>query len=101
MEVKEFKVGEFAAIVGDGLKADGLWDGSFVYLAGDTFIRETEADPYLFRRAFIAARVVDYHIQAEEKPFLITAKDLDEVGQLDLALLIEMYENDFKGEDDE
>lgn len=105
MEAKEqpfeFKAGMFAAIVGDGLEADGLSDGSYVYLAGDTFIRETEEDPYLFRRAFIAAQVVNYHIQVEEKPFLITAKDLDDVGEVALAALTETYEEDFKGEDDE
>lgn len=105
MEAKEqpfeFKTGMFAAIVGEGLAENGLSDGSFVYLAGDTFIRETEADPYLFRRAFIAARVDKYHVMVEEKPFLITAKDLGEVGNLDLAILVEMYENDFKGEDEE
>ncbi|MNN96040.1 hypothetical protein D3C81_2149560 [compost metagenome] len=54
----------------------------------------------MFRRAFVAARVVDLHIQANEKPFLITAKNLVDVSENDLGALVATYEQDF-GEDEE
>lgn len=100
MEAKEFKAGEFVQIVGKDLEENGIPEGSYLYLAGDTFIRETPDDAYLYRKAFVAARVVDLHIQAEEKPFLVTAKNFAEVGEFELAALVSMYEQDF-GEDDE
>lgn len=96
----EFKSGDFAQVEGTDLEANGIPDGSILYLAGDTFIRESEDDPYLFRRAFVAARVVDFHIQAEEKPFLITAKNLVDVSQDDSSVLLATYEADF-GEENE
>lgn len=101
MEAKEFKAGEFVEIVGGSLEKDGLPEGTVVYLAGDTFIREREDDPYLFRRAFVAAKVVDYHIQADDKPFLITAKNLGEVDEGELAVLTEVYLADFGGDEDD
>lgn len=101
MEVKEFKAGEFAEIVGGHIEKDGLPEGMVVYLAGDTFIRESEDDPYLFRRAFVAARVLDYHIQADEKPFLITAKSLGEVDEDEVAVLTEVYVADFGDDQDD
>lgn len=101
MEAKEFKAGEFVEIVGGSLEKDGLPEGTVVYLAGDTFIREREDDPYLFRRAFVAAKVVDYHIQADDKPFLITAKNLGEVDDDELAVLTEVYLADFGDNEDE
>lgn len=96
----EFKTGDFAQVEGDELEENGIPHGSFLYLAGDTFIRETEDDPYLFRRAFIAARVIDYHINVDEKPFLITAKNLIDVSVDDRGYLTATYEADFKGEED-
>lgn len=101
MEAKEFKSGEFVRVVGDELKENSIEDGTYLYLAGDTFIREREDDPYLFRRAFVAAKVVDYHIQADDKPFLITAKNLGEVEEHELAVLTEVYLADFGGDEDE
>lgn len=99
MEVKdqliEFKAGQFAVLEGEGLAKDGLPGGTIVYLAGDTFLRESEDDPYLFRRAFLAAKVVEYHIQVQDKPFLITAKHLARVEDFELAALTEAYEADF------
>lgn len=99
MEVKEFKAGEFAQINGSALAKDGLPDGTLVYLAGDTFIRECEEDPYLFRRAFLAAHIHEYHIQVQDKPFLITAKDLGPVEDFELAILEEAYLEDFSPKD--
>jgi hypothetical protein len=96
----EFKSGDFAQVEGNDLAEHGIPEGSFLYLAGDTFIRETEDDPYLFRRAFVAARVIDYRIQADEKPFLITAKNLIDVSEEDYGVLLATYEADF-GEGEE
>ena len=96
----EFKSGDFVQVQGKDLEENGIPEGSFLYLAGDTFIRETE-DLYLYRKAFIAALVVDYHIQADEKPFLITAKNLASVSDEDLGTLTATYEADFKDDDGE
>lgn len=96
----EFKSGDFAQVEGNDLEENGIPHGSFLYLAGDTFIRETEDDPYLFRRAFVAARVVDYHINVDEKPFLITAKNLIDVSQEDSAVLLATYEADFSDKEE-
>jgi hypothetical protein len=100
VEAKEFKAGEFVAIVSDNLEENGLPEGTYLYLAGDTFVRESEVDPYLYRKAFVAARVVDMHIQADEKPFLVTAKNFIEVAELELAALQAVYEEDFGGENE-
>lgn len=91
----EFKSGDFAQVEGTDLEENGIPEGSFLYLAGDTFIRETEDDPYLFRKAFVAARVVDFRIQVDEKPFLITAKNLIDVSEEDYGVLRATYEADF------
>jgi len=96
----EFKTGDFAQVATADLEEHGIPAGSFLYLAGDSFIRECEEDPYLFRRAFIAARVIDYHIQANEKPFLITAKNLIDVSEEDEKALTAMYVEDFSEDDD-
>lgn len=101
MEVKEFKSGEFVRVVGDDLKENGIEDGSFLYLAGDTFIREQQEDPYLFRKAFVAAQVNGYHIDTENKPFLVTAKNFGDVDERDLLLLQEVYLSDFGEEEEE
>lgn len=95
MEVKEFNAGQFALIEGHDLTADGLPEGTIVYLAGETLIREVENDPYLLRRAFLAAKVTDYHIQVKDKPFLITNKNLTNVEDFELAALNEAYHSDF------
>jgi len=99
VEVKEFKAGDFAQITGKELAKDGLPEGTLVYLAGDTFIREKEDDPYLFRRAFLAARIHEYHIQVQDKPFLITAKNLERPEEFELAILEEAYFEDFSPKD--
>lgn len=99
MEAKEFKAGDFVTIVGTDLEKDGIPEGSHLYLAGDTFIKETPDDPYLYRKAFVAARVIDHHIMADEKPFLVTAKNFSEVESWTLAALVAMYESDFKEDD--
>jgi hypothetical protein len=95
VEVKEFSAGQFALIEGNDIAADGLPEGTIVYLAGETLIREVENDPYLLRRAFLAAKVVEYHIQVEDKPFLITNKNLAPVEEFELAALEEAYHSDF------
>lgn len=94
---KEFKPGDFATISGNELAKDGLTDGMIVYLAGDTLLRESEEDPYLFRKAFLAAEVQEYHINVQGKPFLITAKNLGPVEDFEQAILEEAYEEDFGG----
>lgn len=101
MEAKEFKAGEFVQIVGRDLEKDGILEGSYLYLAGDTFIPETPDDIYLYRKVFVAAKVIDYHIQADSKPFLVTAKNFGTIDEGELELLNAVYEADFKEESDE
>lgn len=99
MEQIEFKAGDFVTIVGKDLEKDGIAEGSYLYLAGDTFVRETPDDAYLYRKAFVAARVQELHIMADEKPFLVTAKNFSAVEDWELAALQAMYESDFKDDD--
>ena len=93
----EVKAGEFVQVVVDTLEKDGITKGSYLYLAGDSLIRETE-DPYLYRKVFVAARVNDYHINAEEKPFLVAGTSVTHVSDEEEVRLTETYNEDFGGE---
>lgn len=93
----EVKAGEFVEVVVDTLEQDGIPKGSYLYLAGDSLIRETE-DPYLYRKVFVAARVNDYHINAEEKPFLVAGSSVTHVSDEEEVKLTETYNEDFGGE---
>lgn len=96
----EFKSGEFVSVASKELEKHGIYEDSYLYLAGDTLVPETEDDPYLFRKVFIAARVVDYHIQAHEKPFLVNAKHFAKLPESEVAMLQAVYEEDFKSEEE-
>lgn len=93
----EVKTGEFVEVVVSTLEKDGIPQGSYLYLAGETLIRESEVDPYLFRKVFIAARVKDYHINAEEKPFLVAGTSVTHVSDDEEVKLTETYNEDFGG----
>ncbi|QHJ80637.1 MAG: hypothetical protein [Bacteriophage sp.] len=95
----EVKTGEFVEVVVDTLEKDGIPQGSYLYLAGETLVRESEQDPYLYRKVFVAARVKDYHIDAEEKPFLVRGESLVPVTQAEYERLDTVYREDFGGED--
>lgn len=99
MAIEAIKAGDFALVISDKLAEHGIEKLSYVYLAGDTLLPESEEDPYLYRKYFIAARVVDHSIQANEKPFLVNAVDLEKVKGLDLAKLTSQYELDFGDKD--
>lgn len=95
----EVKAGEFVQVVVDTLEKDGIPKGSYLYLAGDSLIRETE-DPYLYRKVFVAARINDYHINAEEKPFLVAGSSVTHVSDEEEVKLTETYNEDFGGSDE-
>lgn len=97
--MEQVKAGEFVEVVVNTLEKDGIAQGSYLYLAGDTLIRESEEDPYLFRKVFVAARVKDYHIDAEEKPFLVQGSSVVPVTQAEYERLEAVYKEDFGGEE--
>lgn len=97
--MEQVKTGEFVEVVVGTLEKDGIPQGSYLYLAGETLVRESEVDPYLFRKVFIAARVKDYHIDAEEKPFLVQGASLVPVSQAEYERLDAVYKEDFGGEE--
>jgi hypothetical protein len=97
--VQPVKAGDFVEVVVSTLEKDGIPQGSYLYLAGDTLIRESEEDPYLYRKVFIAARVNDYHINAEEKPFLVRGESLIHVTDDEEIRLTTIYNEDFGGEE--
>lgn len=102
MEVKEameVKAGDFVQVTTKNLEKDGIPQGSYLYLAGDTLIRESEEDPYLYRKVFVAARINDYHINAEEKPFLVAGASLAHVDDDEEVRLTTIYNEDFGGEE--
>lgn len=93
----EVKAGDFVEVIVKSLEDHGIKEGDYLYLAGDTFVPETPDDPYLFRKVFIAARVIDYHIQADDKPFLVDGKSTTLVDESEKVRLQTVYEEDFKG----
>lgn len=95
----EVKTGEFVEVVVDTLEKDGIPQGGYLYLAGETLVRESEEDLYLYRKVFIAARVKDYHIDAEEKPFLVRGESLTHVSDAEELRLTTVYNEDFGGEE--
>lgn len=97
-EAVEVKAGDFVQVIGKNLEKDGIKQGSYLYLAGDTLIRETD-DPYLYRKVFVAARINDYHIQAEEKPFLVAGASVCHVDDDEEVRLTTIYNEDFGGEE--
>lgn len=99
MEIKELKSGDFVEVVVDTLEKDGIPQGSYLYLAGDTLIREDANDPYLYRKVFVAARINDYHINATEKPFLVAGSSLAALPDSEVERLEVVYKEDFGGEE--
>lgn len=95
----EVKAGDFVKVVVETLEKDGIPQGSYLYLAGDTLIRETE-DPYLYRKVFVAARIVDSHINADEKPFLVAGKSVELVSFEEEQHLTAVYNEDFGKEEE-
>lgn len=99
MEPIEVKAGQFVEVTVDTLEKDGIPQGSYLYLAGDTLVREDVNDPYLYRKVFVAARINNYHINAEEKPFLIAGSSVVPVPEFEAARLENVYKEDFGGEE--
>ena len=97
----EVKAGDFVEVVVDTLEKDGIAQGSQLYLAGDTLVRESEVDPYLYRKVFVAARINDGHINAEEKPFLVRGESLVRVTDEEEVRLTTIYNEDFGGDDEQ
>lgn len=98
-KVQAVQAGEFVEVIVDTLEKDGIPQGSYLYLAGDTLVRESEEDPYLYRKVFVAARINDYHINAEEKPFLVRGESLTHVTDAEEIRLTTIYNEDFGGEE--
>lgn len=90
----EVKAGEFVEVMVDSLEKDGIPKGSYLYLAGDTFV-PVEGEAYKFEKVFIAARIKDNHINTDEKPFLVSGKSLMGLPEMVSKVLIEQYEKDF------
>lgn len=87
--------GQFVKVINDNFVEYGIEKGSYLYLAGSTFIPEKEQDPYLYRLVFTAARVVDGHIQADEKPFLIQGSSVELAEEDKVEEFQRLYEEDF------
>lgn len=78
--VKEVKAGMFCRVQDSTFAEHGVKKNDVIYLAGDTFVRQTE-DPYQFRKVFIGAFLEDDIVQANKKPFLIDGKRLKPVSK--------------------
>lgn len=65
------EVGQFATIDAADNELDryGFSSGDEVYLAGDAIVNVSADDPYQLRRVFIAARVVDGHVNLDDGGF--------------------------------
>ncbi len=95
------KVGQFCKVKVSSLSKYGVQKGDKVYLAGDFQSPIYESDPYVTRRLFIAARVIDDHISdtPETKPFTINGLSLTPVDEAEQARLQTILESDFKPKD--
>ena len=63
-------VGDFCEVVDSELSYYGIKKGDLAYMAGSS--DQPTEDPYTFRRKFIAAKVVDGHVDNDNKPVSYT-----------------------------
>lgn len=96
--MEALETGNFAMVANSSLVKDGLEEFSIVFLVGEGLLPESEEDPYLLRRYFLAAPVVDNHIKVDAAPFLINPKDFIKVSEETETILQAQYEADFGGE---
>jgi hypothetical protein len=73
----------------------GLQKGDIVYIAGEMMTALTEKDPYLYRKLFIAAPVLEGHVQAEDKPLSMDGINLKAVSKSKQKKLYAQFEKDF------
>lgn len=92
-------VGMFVTVKGSRYVDYGIEGGDLVYVAGEMMTPITEKDPYLYRKLFIAAKMVDGHVQASEKPLSMDGVNLKPVSKSKQKKLYAQFEKDFHKEE--
>lgn len=67
---------KFATVVSDNLGDKDLPQGTLVYVAGSYTLPDCEEDPYLYRKVFVVAKVVD-DIIVQEHGWLVDGVSLE------------------------
>ena len=98
---KVIETGQFCTIRGAKYCDYGFKNGETVYVAGEFMSPVDEKDPYAFRKLFIAAKMVDGHVKAEEKPMSIDGLNLKAVSKKKQKELYEAFSNDYQQEEEE
>jgi len=89
------EVGMFATVKGSRYVDYGIQGGDIMYVAGEMMTAITEKDPYLYRKLFVAARVVEGHVQAADKPLSMDGTNLKPVSKNRQKKLYAQFEKDF------
>lgn len=95
------EVGQFCKVMNSRYVDYGIKKYDIVYLAGEMMVPLKEEDPYLHRKLFVAAYVVDGHVQGDKKPISVDGLTLGPVSKPKQAELKAIMEEDFsQGEED-
>lgn len=70
-------VSTFCKVVSAEYAEWDLNEGDEVYLCGDGYVPESEDDPYLVRKFYVAAFMKDDHVQVNEKPLMVMGNHLE------------------------
>tara|TARA_R110000823_G_C15952958_1_gene502531 strand:+ start:15086 stop:15388 length:303 start_codon:yes stop_codon:yes gene_type:complete len=89
------EVGKFYKVNNSRYVEYGIKKWDIVYLAGEMMLPLKEEDPYLHRKLFVAAYVVDGHVQGDKKPITVDGLTLTPVSKVKQEELKAMMEEDF------
>lgn len=90
------EVGMFVKLKDSTFAEYGVLKGDIIYLAGDTIVSVKKDDPYMLRRVFLGAYVLDNHIDLKRQPFIVDGKRLEPVSKGKQAKLDAIRQEDFK-----
>jgi len=101
-KIKMVEAGMFCRVLNSNYSQYGVKKEDVVYIAGDGMVAVSEADPYAYRKIFVAALMVDEVVDAESGGFTIDGKSLKPCSKAKSARLQAIHEAAFaEPEEDE
>lgn len=94
---KVIQVGMFCRVMNSLYAEYGVKKNDVVYIAGDSIVSVSEADPYALRRLFIAAWMNKDHVDVDKGGFTIDGKNLKPCSKGKQERLDAVKEADFEG----
>jgi len=92
---KTVEVGMFCRVMDSTYAEHGVKKNDTIYIAGDSIVSVTEADPYALRRLFIGAWMEKDHVDVNRGGFTIDGKRLKPCSKPKQARLDAIKDEDF------